>query len=323
MGQRKRNPGVAPPQSEESLTRGELSLDELQGAVGSATGGTVTVRDPVWLTHFRLHHRQARRYRNGRVFLAGDAAHIHSPVGAQGMNTGMQDAWNLGWKLALVALGRADQKLLDTYEAERWPVGRNLLRYTDRAFSLFTRVMSAGRVAAWIRRTIVARVLPLVFRWARLRAGAFRFVSELAISYRRSRAVTEGSPRLRSGPRAGDRLPDAPVMRGGRAAFLQQELSGTAFQLLLCGPVERWDATSIKKLIDEHGRLLAVRHLARAADGPDVLMDAEGEAMERLGLRDSADVAQYLVRPDGYVAFRCGGRDFGAVREYLARWHAA
>jgi 2-polyprenyl-6-methoxyphenol hydroxylase-like FAD-dependent oxidoreductase len=323
MGPRRKNPDVAPRQTEESLTRGDLSLDELQGAVGPATAGSVTVRDPVWLTHFRLHHRQARRYRNGRVFLAGDAAHIHSPVGAQGMNTGMQDAWNLGWKLALVALGRADQKLLDTYEAERWPVGRNLLRYTDRAFSLFTRMMSAGRVAAWIRRTIVARVLPVVFRWARLRAAVFRFVSELAISYRRSRAVAEGSPRLRSGPRAGDRLPDARILRSGRATFLQQELSGKAFQLLLCGPVEHWDATSLQKLVDEHGRLCAVRHLTRAADGVDDLLDAEGEAMERLGLRDSADVAQYLVRPDGYVAFRCGGRDLGAVRAYLAQWHAA
>ena len=125
------------------------------------------------------------------MFLAGDAAHIHSPVGAQGMNTGMQDAWNLGWKLALVALGRADPKLLDTYEAERWPVGRNLLRYTDRAFSLFTRVMAGSALAAWFRRNVVSRILPLVFRWARLRAAAFRFVSELAISYRRSAGATE------------------------------------------------------------------------------------------------------------------------------------
>ena len=182
-----------PGQPEESLTRGELSLDELQNRVDQSTSGTVTLRDPVWLTHFRLHHRQARSYRKGPVFLAGDAAHIHSPVGAQGMNTGMQDAWNLGWKLALVALGRADPKLLDTYEAERWPVGRNLLRYTDRAFSLFTRVMAGSALAAWFRRTVVSRILPLVFRWARLRAAAFRFVSELAISYRRSPARGRGA----------------------------------------------------------------------------------------------------------------------------------
>jgi 2-polyprenyl-6-methoxyphenol hydroxylase-like FAD-dependent oxidoreductase len=320
LGNRGDSPERVAEQTEESLTRGELSLDELQQTVVLATSGTVTVRDPVWLTHFRLHHRQARSYRNGRMFLAGDAAHIHSPVGAQGMNTGMQDAWNLGWKLALVILGRADERLLDTYEAERWPVGRNLLRYTDRAFSLFTRAMSFGAVAAWIRRAIVARVLPLVLRSTRLRTSTFRFVSELAISYRRSRAVAEGTPKLRSGPRAGDRLPDAHVQRGGCATFLQQELSGTAFQLLLCGPVENWDNAVIRSLEAHHQRLLVVRILARETDGRDVLIDADGQALERLGLPGSADAGQYLVRPDGYIAFRCAGRDFRAVGRYLARW---
>ena len=102
----------------------DLSLAELQGVVDGATDSGVRLRDPAWLAHFRLHHRQAARYREDRVFLAGDAGHIHSPVGAQGMNTGIQDAWNVGWKLALVAAGTADPTLLDSYEAERWPVGR-------------------------------------------------------------------------------------------------------------------------------------------------------------------------------------------------------
>jgi 2-polyprenyl-6-methoxyphenol hydroxylase-like FAD-dependent oxidoreductase len=316
-------PETSSQQSEESLTRGELSLDELQRAVERATGGAVALRDPVWLTHFRLHHRQARTYRKGRVFLAGDAAHIHSPVGAQGMNTGMQDAWNLGWKLALVALGRADQRLLDTYQAERWPVGRNLLRYTDRLFSVFTRVMSASAVVAWFRRTIVARVLPFVFRSSRLRTMAFRFVSELAISYRRSPAVAEGRPKARSGPRAGDRLPDARVERDGRSTHLQQELSGAAFHLVLCGPLHAWDDTAVKDLADRYTGILAVRHLSRDGDRPEVLVDAGGEALDRLGLRDPGDTAQYLVRPDGYISFRCGGRDLGAVDSYIAGWTAS
>jgi len=311
---------LPPRQSEESLTRGDLSLDELQRSVDRSTSGAVRLRDPVWLTHFRLHHRQARTYRKGPVFLAGDAAHIHSPVGAQGMNTGMQDAWNLGWKLALVALDRAEPKLLDTYEAERWPVGRNLLRYTDRAFSVFTRVMAGSAVAAWFRRTIVSRILPLVFRWARLRATAFRFVSELAISYRRTPAVAEARPKLRSGPRAGDRLPDVRIERDGRSTFLQQELAGTRFQLLLCGQAESWDAASIKNLAERFEGLLAVRRLTREGDGPDMLVDVSGDAFDRLGVRAAADGAQYLVRPDGYIAFRCGGRGLEAVASYLACW---
>ena len=92
-----------------------LELADLQAAVDDATGGAVRLRDPAWLSHFRLHHRQAPRYRAGRAFLAGDAAHIHSPVGGQGMNTGVQDALNLGWKLALVARGSAPAELLDSY----------------------------------------------------------------------------------------------------------------------------------------------------------------------------------------------------------------
>jgi 2-polyprenyl-6-methoxyphenol hydroxylase-like FAD-dependent oxidoreductase len=90
------------------------------------------------MTNFRLHHRAAAHYRAGRVFLAGDAAHIHSPAGAQGMNTGIQDAVNLGWKLAATLHGVTDPALLDTYEAERAPIGKMVLRFTDRAFTIAT-----------------------------------------------------------------------------------------------------------------------------------------------------------------------------------------
>jgi hypothetical protein len=252
------------------------------------------------------------------VFLAGDAAHIHSPVGAQGMNTGMQDAWNLGWKLAFVALGRADAKLLDTYQAERWPVGRNLLRYTDRLFGFFVRVMSASALASWFRRTVVARILPLVFRWGRVRAWAFRFVSELAISYPKSPAVAEGAVRPKTGPRAGERLPDAPIQRDGRATHLQQELSGPAFHLLLCGSVDGWDAGIVDGLIAKYPAAIATRYLSRE-NRPGVLFDAAGSALSRLGVLDGQS-GQYLVRPDGYIAFRCAGRRLDDVADYLRRW---
>src|SRR4029434_3744855 len=147
----------------------ELSLPELQRILDAPTEGSVHVRDPAWLTRFHLHHRQTAAYRAGNVFLAGDAAHIHSPVGAQGMNTGIQDAWNLGWKMGLVARGFARDRLLDTYEAERWPVGQFLLRYTDRLFSTFTRAMSGRPLATWARRVVVPHVIPHIFgsHWVR------------------------------------------------------------------------------------------------------------------------------------------------------------
>jgi 2-polyprenyl-6-methoxyphenol hydroxylase-like FAD-dependent oxidoreductase len=300
-------------------TGGDLSLAELQTIVDAPTGGAIRLRDPAWLTRFRLHHRQTAHYREGRAFLAGDAAHIHSPVGGQGMNTGIQDAWNLGWKLALVTRGSADPQLLDSYEAERWPVGRFLLRYTDRAFGTLTRAVSSGALAGWARRVVVPRVLPRVLGSRRMRAAAFRFVSELGIRYRRSPAVREGAPRLRGGPRAGDRLPDVRLLRDGRPVWLQEAVSGPRLALLLCGDADGWDAGRIAGMRARYPELLSVHHLARQAAPavPGALVDERGEALARLGVHDAA---QYLVRPDGHVGFRCAGRDLRGAEEYLSRW---
>jgi len=296
----------------------DLSLGELQAVVDGATGGGVALHDPAWLTHFRLHHRQAARYHERRMFLAGDAGHIHSPVGAQGMNTGIQDAWNLGWKLALVVSGAADRRLLVSYETERWPVGRALLRSTDRIFSVFTRSMSSSAVAAWIRRNVVARVLPRVMRAERVRAAVFRFASELAISYRNSNVVLEGTPTLVAGPRAGDRFPDADVHRDGRATTLQREVVGPCLTLVLCGDADAWNRhnEAVANVQARHNGLLTLHRLTRSAIA-GALIDESGEALTRLGVRDSA---QYLVRPDGYIAYRCAGMDLRGLDGYVSRW---
>jgi 2-polyprenyl-6-methoxyphenol hydroxylase-like FAD-dependent oxidoreductase len=167
------------------------SLAELQALADLFTGGRLRLRDPVWMTWFRLAHRHAARYRAGRVFLAGDAAHVHSPAGARGMNTGIQDAWNLGWKLALVARGLATEALLDSYDAERRPVGGFVVRFTDRAFAVAT---STNRILRAARTQLVPRVLPVALRLDSALAYGFRTVSQLGITYRHSPAVQEGHP---------------------------------------------------------------------------------------------------------------------------------
>jgi 2-polyprenyl-6-methoxyphenol hydroxylase-like FAD-dependent oxidoreductase len=297
---------------------GELALEELQRSVDGATGGGVRLSDPAWLARFRLHHRQAAAYASGRVFLAGDAAHIHSPVGAQGMNTGIQDAWNLGWKLALVLTGRASPEILGSYHAERWPVGHFLLRTTDRAFSLVTRVMSPGRIGSWVRREVVARLLPRVLSSRRLRASAFHFVSELGIHYRESPLAREGTPRLDGGPMAGDRLPDARITRDGWETHLQRELAGPDLQLLLCGPIAAWERKRLDELAGNWRAPVVTEYLTPHAS-PTALVDTHGEALRRLGVSGSA---QYLVRPDGYVGFRCAGTDPTQMDAYMHRWFA-
>jgi 2-polyprenyl-6-methoxyphenol hydroxylase-like FAD-dependent oxidoreductase len=311
--------GVAPGGGEEAPDSSDLSLEQLQKVVADATGGGLVLRDAAWLTHFRLHHRQAAHYRAGRSFLAGDAAHIHSPVGGQGMNTGIQDAWNLAWKLALVVRRNAVDALLDSYEAERWPVGRGLLRYTDRAFTLFTRAISGGRLATWSRRLVVARVVPRIFASSRLRAYLFHLVSQLGIRYRNSPVVAEGEPRLQVGPRAGDRFPDAKIEHNGRQTYLQQELAGASLHLLLCGALDGWDQPQAAAITARYWGLVVIHYLT-ARPSPDVLVDTSGEVLSRLGVKGAGDSAQYLVRPDGHVGFRCAGRDLVALTIYLDQW---
>src|SRR5947207_8394170 len=134
----------------------------------------VEVRDVHWFSTYRVHHRVADRFRQGRAFLLGDAAHIHSPVGGQGMNTGIGDAVNLAWKIADVVHGRADASLLDSYEPDRIAFARRLVATTDQAF---TGVTSDGPIARRVRLDIVPAVAPALFAFRAVRRFMFRTIS--------------------------------------------------------------------------------------------------------------------------------------------------
>jgi 2-polyprenyl-6-methoxyphenol hydroxylase-like FAD-dependent oxidoreductase len=289
------------------------SLAELQALSDLFTGGRLRLRDPIWTTWFRLAHRHAARYRAGRVFLAGDAAHVHTPAGAQGMNTGIQDAWNLGWKLALVARGLATEALLESYDAERRPVGGFVVRFTDRAFAVATSTNPILRAA---RTQLVPRVLPLALRFDKALAYGFRTVSQLGIAYRHSPAVQDGHPTPRRGPRAGDRLPDARVARDGQGCWLGETLAAPRFHLLLCGNPDDWDAGQPTAVSARYREVLAVHRLTREA-APGALHDVDGQAFARLGVEQAA---HYLIRPDGHVGYRAAGTDLDGLQRHLAHW---
>jgi 2-polyprenyl-6-methoxyphenol hydroxylase-like FAD-dependent oxidoreductase len=161
-----------------------------------------------WFSTYRVHHRVAPHFRKRRAFLVGDAAHIHSPVGGQGMNTGIGDAVNLAWKLAAVLQGRADSSLLDSYEPERIAFARRLVSTTDRAF---TGVTSSGAMARLIRLRIVPLLMPLFFALKTVRRVMFRTVSQTAVNYRGS-SLSAGRAGTIHG---GDRLPCVKVELNG------------------------------------------------------------------------------------------------------------
>jgi 2-polyprenyl-6-methoxyphenol hydroxylase-like FAD-dependent oxidoreductase len=160
----------------------------------------IDVRRVNWFSTYHVHHRVAARFRQGRAFLLGDAAHIHSPVGGQGMNTGIGDAVNLAWKLAAKLRGQAPERILNTYEPERIAFARRLVATTDRVFQFVTR---SGRLAARVRVHVAPRVISALFRLPSVRRFMFRTVSQTGIEYRQSDLSEGTAGRIRGG----DRLP--------------------------------------------------------------------------------------------------------------------
>jgi 2-polyprenyl-6-methoxyphenol hydroxylase-like FAD-dependent oxidoreductase len=307
------------------------TLDEVQQAFRGTSRQPVTLHDPRWVTRYRIHHRGVNRYGVGRVFIAGDAAHIHSPAGGQGMNTGLQDATNLAWKLAAVLRSGASPALLDSYHAERWPVGQKVLETTDR---LFAGMSAQGPWATAIRNRVIPFVAPLVARVAPARRRAFRFASQLGIRYRPGPFVQDvaapGAPRAwRHGPAAGHRAPNATIAPGRDVFGL---IGGYRFHLLALSHralTEGEIATIHSELAALHPPLAALdveSHLvARSLIGRDPrLLQAESpEVFAVYGLGRRVPQALFLVRPDGYLAYRAADLDVATVRAFIQRFSAS
>lgn len=315
----------------------ELGL--YQRLLDARAGMPIKASEPRWMTHFHVSQREAPAWRKGRVFLAGDAAHVHSPVGGQGMNTGLQDAWNLAWKLALVVRGEGRAELLDTYQAERHPVAAGILRFTG----LGTRAV-ALQGPGWLRLRDEALKRFGKLRMLTQRIG--RGVAELDVNYRRGPLAVEhvASPRplrrsgpqapgviewihFRSAPRAGDRAPDGPVYAARGPAHLFRWLGGPKHLLLLFegqAPSQhlfaRFDRLT-ERVLASHGAHVEVHRVVWATEPPEagdrgVFHDLNGALHERYGTRGDC---LYLIRPDGYVGCRAMPAEEGPLTEYFQR----
>ncbi|MGH8761473.1 MAG: FAD-dependent monooxygenase, partial [Burkholderiales bacterium] len=223
--------GILPP---DLRNKDDATFEHVVPSVRGEAGSGLSFKACTWFSTYRIHHRSASRFRDRRCFLLGDAAHIHSPVGAQGMNTGLQDAYNLAWKFALVAKGQADSALLDTYEEERIPIARRLLNTTDRAFRL---VVSDSWLAGFLRTQILARIAAFAMGRERIQRIAFRVVSQTAIHYRNSSLSKSTEDPPRRAPRAGDRFPWLRLKFWGNCPVedLFQKLDDTRFNLIVFG----------------------------------------------------------------------------------------
>jgi 2-polyprenyl-6-methoxyphenol hydroxylase-like FAD-dependent oxidoreductase len=306
------------------------TLEDFQRWVRERGPADAIVSDPQWLTPFRVSFRHAPHYRQGRAFLAGDAAHIHSPAGGQGMNTCIQDAYNLAWKLALVHKGQAPASLLDSYEAEREPVAAGVLQMTELASRV---VQIRSPVGVMLRN----RLMPLLAAQEVIQQRMTQRMSELPINYRKSPIVAEhessmfGRLRLRGGPRPGDRAPDASPLRraDGTALRLFDVLRGTKHTLLLFAgadpSVDSWRRLGelAGAVGDRYGdRVSAVVAVAGdsvpagSTSAGSMVLDAELALHHRYG----ADAeCLYLVRPDGYVGYRSQPAVGPSLLDYLAR----
>ena len=303
----------------------ELTLAELQDTVDAVAPIKLTLREPRWITRFHPPSRQVPTNRVGRVFLAGDAAHAHSPAGGQGMNTGLQDAFNLAWKLAMVLRGNAPEELLESYDAERHTIDGRVQRGADLMFKTFILRNPAVQVA----RDLAARALltlPPVHK--RLAGG----LSGVGIHYRftarsredRSRGLPKGAVR------AGDRVPDLELWDARRPYVrlyeLLREPNYTLFTFVSATHLraDREVLTNLVRSVNE-GYLETVRPrvvldegVPEAADvGAPVLVDFKGQFRGKLGVRHGNVL---LVRPDGYVAFHRKGFDPKALSVALAPW---
>lgn len=259
----------------------ELNFANMQAILERRSGRPdIHLHEPEWSTLWRANIRLVDRYREGRVFLAGDAAHIHSPAGGQGMNTGIQDAHNLGWKLVAATKG-ASSALLDNYDAERRPVASGVLALSN----------------ARLKQTIEQNRIP-----TRRDANTM----QLSVGYRSS-ALAHDDRAETALLRAGDRAPDATglwTVEGERRLF--DLARGGCFTLLSFGVTPAVEASPFG---------IRTLHVVGQPTGPDDIADTEGQLASVYG---AADRTLVLIRPDGYIALISDAGDVSTVLNYFA-----
>lgn len=280
----------------------EPTLDDVIHEFRLRSSDPATLSNPVWISQFNIHHRQIQEYRYDRIFFAGDAAHIHSPMGGQGLNTGIQDIYNLAWKLALVNKGKAKPELLDSYHEERFPVGREVIKTTDK----MTRLMLITNPVLMKLRNVFIHVMSSINPIMKYMA---KNIAELAISYAKSPIVHQyGSARRLS---AGDYLPAFQLIHNET----QQTMSSTAITQGVLHHVFLFEGLKKRKITQLMQTAINLAHKypnslkvhwvstkksVQSNDSVTFWIDEQQRVHQHFGLKKPSLI---LVRPDKYIGF--------------------
>lgn len=267
----------------------------------------IKLHEPEWFSVFHSHQQFAGAFKDNRCFMIGDAAHVFSPVGAQGMNTGMQDALNLAWKLAIVLKGYSNESLLQSYQKERQPLAKHMIKSTDHLFRMVT---SNSKMDKKIRLKLAPFLLKIFFlvieRQKIVSRYLFNGISEIGINYRDSLLSTNGSQGLFrfNAPRPGDRLPYFLFKLMGNEVNLQDMVIGTWFHLLI------FSRDSVPEQF-----LSYTRQYSGWLSTQFITMDPGTKPLyKRLGI---GRTGCYLVRPDMYIAYRSKKLIIKNLEKYL------
>ncbi len=285
-----------------------LNITEIQKLLRQISGCDLEILESIWMSRFRLHHRVVKKYQKGNVFLVGDAAHIHSPVGAQGMNTGLQDATNLAWKIALTIKNKLDNSLLNTYETERQLIGKKLTRTTDRIFWLLT---SPNKFLGLIRPIMFAAASKIIAT-SRVQRRLFWLMSQLGIHYELNPYIYEqcenASKIFLAGPRAGWRAPDAPTENTSLFELFKLKPANIVV-LFISVENKRNCQDKLSELQQRHQQWLVIHQFVASSHN------------KLLFQRYAADQdSVYFIRPDGYIGFRNSPLNLNNLISYINKY---
>lgn len=298
--QRTRIIGIVP---EKLKNKPDLNFEDVRDYFENDFDLNIKLTDSRWFSVYKLHHRCVNQFRSGRCFLAGDSAHIHSPAGGQGMNTGIQDAWNLAWKLALVVKGKAPEKLLDTYNEERLPNARLLLKTTDRLFEGIVNSTWSGRM---VRQYVFPHLMGFVTKFRPLRLRIFRMFSQTGIHYAKSSLNESTGSFSRKAPRPGNRTPMVyfRLPEQEQPVHVFDLMSQPGFQVLSFA--DQQDTIQLREhLQGNFSGLFHVHHIPK---------ENNQAAYRQYGIRKTG---LFLVRPDGHICYRSQDIDVVKIVRFL------